>query len=896
MLVQVVTNPNTNAVQSAASRRGLPFRPDFYYRMTRAFNYDFNANAQCSVVDALATFGAEAKTAIPFLLVAGQGADANLRAHVAVAVQKIAPWRSDALAPLIKNLTEKDAQIRRQALWTLESLGANAAEALPMLVAITRNDPDLEVRKGAIDCISKIGQVNEDVIQAMNEILAGNNSSDAYAAYEVLAGFSERSKEAFVSLIKAMRTCPDRETRQQIKYHLQSAVSRNNTMLNKCVFGADPDARYEAMQLADQFGLDNSDSRMPLKMMLRDKNPEARILATNMLVQLDSTLYGRPVAELLIRGGDLNATNDQGLAALHVSAVSHQVAAITALLAAGANPNVKDNQGRTAVHLLLTEKWPWDGVVDTLSALVKGGASLSVPDNSGKTPLHYLAALGDRSPFIFMRGISNVFESTKMDIEARDNDGNTPLLIATKTGTTDVFSWLMKQGANFDSTNSAGESARLLIARNQSPLTRPLFARPIAQSAETDIFQAVHEGNVDAAARLIKADPQFANQTDQFQQTPLRAAVMQHQTNMIRFLETHGAKWDEGSAVLAGRTDVLKSIIQQTPSAVSTKVLDKGLAHIAAANGDVGMLKILIAANADLQAKDRWGLSPLGYALIKNYPDMQALLLQHGAQENIFDAVYADDLKTATVLLAQDKSLAASTAAEKISAVEIAAAAGHTNILKLLLKNGAPFNSAVQPSKPHPTHLPPFLTAGWNPVSLAAFYNQSDALALLIHAGAKVDQVDQWGFAPLHWAAIRGSTEAAALLLKHKADPNQATAQIPSQVDMPISLYYARDQQTPLGETPLHLAVLCGETNMVQLLLKSGADVNAVNDRLQSPLDLADGMPPMNSIELGMIQRGMLNVLEPLGADQTLRKQHQAIMDEQKVAAALLEAAGGKHL
>ena len=80
---------------------------------------------------------------------------------------------------------------------------------MPMLLATTRHDPDMEVRKGAMDCISKIGRVNDDVIQAMNENLAGNNSSVDNAAFGVLAAFSNRSKEAFVSLIKAMRNCPD---------------------------------------------------------------------------------------------------------------------------------------------------------------------------------------------------------------------------------------------------------------------------------------------------------------------------------------------------------------------------------------------------------------------------------------------------------------------------------------------------------------------------------------------------------------------------------------------------------------------------------------------------------------------------------------------------------------
>ena len=43
--------------------------------------------------------------------------------------------------------------------------------------------------------------------------------------------------------------------------------------------------------------------------------------------------------------------------------------------------------------------------------------------------------------------------------------------------------------------------------------------------AEFDLFQAIREGNVGAATRLLNADPQLVNLTNRYQITPLRAAV-----------------------------------------------------------------------------------------------------------------------------------------------------------------------------------------------------------------------------------------------------------------------------------------------------------------------------------------------------------------------------------
>jgi ankyrin repeat protein len=593
------------------------------------------------------------------------------------------------------------------------------------------------------------------------------------------------------------------------------------------------------------------------------------ILATS-----DSAFQSQASKALLDAGANPNLQDHQGRTPLLLIAGSQQAfteGIVHNLLDAGANPNLQDKHGRTPAHLFLSGSWPWSSARACLPELAKAKADFSIKDEQGKTPLHYLAALGEDSSLFFISGVDDIFVAAKVDFNARDNDGNTPLIIAAKTGTRDVFDWLAKHGASLDATNNQGETARLLAAHSNNS-----SAHFGPAGAETDIFQAAREGNMDAATRLLNADPLLVNHTNQFQQTPLRVAVMQHQTNMIGFLETHGAKWDEVSAVMAGRANALQKILAQTTSAISSTVSGKGLAHIAAANGDVQSLKILIAANCDLQAQDSWGLSPLGYALIKKRADEIQLLLQHGAKENFFDAVYADDLKTSSTLLAQDKSLAKSQNKINASAVEIAAAAGYGDILKLLLKNGASVDAADSIYERNPLHL-------------AAFHNQTNNLEILIRAGADINLADRQGFTPLHWATMQDATEAAALLLKNKADPNSHIAQ---PVSAPGPGFMMGLGLSVVGDTPLHLAAWAGRTNVIQLLLKSKADVNAMNVRSQTPLDLTS-MPPI--LFFTMQQRDMVDLIEPLRVRQTPTNPFLAGRETQQVAAALINAAGGKH-
>lgn len=616
--------------------------------------------------------------------------------------------------------------------------------------------------------------------------------------------------------------------------------------------------------------------------MLLDAQADANAQDTNgytplHLLALSKADYGRSEAAhmLLAAGAKPDVPDNQGETPLLLTVTSSTATfeisgLIKALLDAGADPNTKDKHGRAPAHLLLLKEWPWHGAGDGIAALAKAGGNLSAKDNQGKTPLHYLASLGNKKPLFFMRGVDQVFKDAKVDFQSPDRDGDTPAIIAAKSGTQDVFDWLVKQGADLDATNNRGETARLVMAHKMDSLAR--FG---PGNAETDIHQAAREGNVDAASRLLKADPLLVNQTNQYQQTPLRVAVMQHQTNMVAFLESHGAKWDAGSAVMAGRADVLEKILQQDSSAVRMRVSGKNLLHVAVANGDLNMVQLLVSAHCDVNAKDDWGVSPLGCALLKNAEGIKELLMQRGAKENLFDAVYADDLKAASRLLEQDKSLASSSTDKHVSVVEVATATGRTNILKLLLKNGADLNGVRQ-----------------NPVRLAAFFNQPESLGLLIRAGVKLDTVDSYGFAPLHWAAIVGGTEVADLLLKHKADVNQEV----TEVDPRQGQIMGPERGAMRGDTPLHLAALCGQTNMVELLLKAGADVNAVNAMQLTPLDLASSMRPPSIFSIGRLQRGMLGIVEPLFTDnQKPRDQNQSEMSGRRFAASLIKAAGGKN-
>ena len=61
---------------------------------------------------------------------------------------------------------------------------------------------------------------------------------------------------------------------------------------------------------------------------------------------------------------------------------------------------------------------------------------------------------------------------------------------------------------------------------------------------------------------------------------------------------------------------------------------------------------------------------------------------------------------------------------------------------------------------------------GWSPLHRAAMYNHVEAINALLKGGANVNQLDKNQFSPLWWAARKNHREAVRALLDAGADPH----------------------------------------------------------------------------------------------------------------------------
>jgi len=139
------------------------------------------------------------------------------------------------------------------------------------------------------------------------------------------------------------------------------------------------------------------------------------------------------------------------------------------------------------------------------------------------------------------------------------------------------------------------------------------------------------------------------------------------------------------------------------------------------------------------------------------------------------------------------------------------------------------------------------------PLHWAAINNKAEACTYLIEQGAEVNAVGGTLQAtPLHWAARNGLVHVMDLLIQHGANPRLLDVQGYSSLHTVThsSNYWALlyllcrpkmaiDEPDRAGHTPLHWAAYQRDDVSMRILLKLGADSNAVDHEGRTPLHWA---------------------------------------------------------
>lgn len=153
--------------------------------------------------------------------------------------------------------------------------------------------------------------------------------------------------------------------------------------------------------------------------------------------------HDEKVIKILIdNGARVNIKGTKGVTvgdtALHLASAFNRVNICKVLLEYGADINAQTNQGKTPLHVLsanAAEKFFFD-------LFMKHGANIDLCDDNKLSTLHYaLFGRGDISTLKILLDIG-------ANINAKDNDGMTPLYIAVAKNNLEAVQFLLSQGAD----------------------------------------------------------------------------------------------------------------------------------------------------------------------------------------------------------------------------------------------------------------------------------------------------------------------------------------------------------------------------------------------------------------------------------------------------------------
>jgi uncharacterized protein len=350
-----------------------------------------------------------------------------------------------------------------------------------------------------------------------------------------------------------------------------------------------------------------------------------------------------------------------------------------------------------------------------------------------------------------------------------------------------------------------------------------------SDDGSTALLWAAHWNDVETARLLIHGGAD-ANVANDFRVTPLSAACTNGSAALVELLLKAGANPNTRIATgetpimtcaSSGSTDAVRMLIARGADVNAKEPSQSQTALMwAAAERHPNVLRTLVDAGADLQARTKKGFTALHFAAREGDLESTQLLLDAGVNVNIRSQPEASEAGRGRA----ENPRGAGTG----------------------VGGGGPRGPAYQAT----------LSAGSTPLLVATVRGQVPLALFLLEHGADPNIADA-GFTPLHWAAgtweggvsnpVYGFSDPMSgipkrqdklqlvkALLAHGANPNGRMTRRPPG--------FTGGYEDAPGATPFLLASAAADLEMMTLLLSAGADPSLVTDTKATPVMAASGL------------------------------------------------------
>ena len=421
-----------------------------------------------------------------------------------------------------------------------------------------------------------------------------------------------------------------------------------------------------------------------------------------------------------------------------------------------------------------------------------------------------------------------------------------PLHMAAAQGDCELVELLLEHGASVDVRDLGGNTPLHHAVEHHQPVAT--------------LSQFVAANGVKSVCDVLLENKADVNADDGSGRTPLYRAVSRVLLDIVRkMLEVYGGNPNIGLpmlplAFLVHNMELVHMLLKHgaNPNKRSESLKPRTLLHMAVSDSE--RVELLLKHGASIDAKDSAGNTALHHAVDLRNLRVCEILLENKADINAVNYSGQTPLCTAASRgrLDVDRNMLQKYGGNPRSPLSAECRTPNVEIVDMLLKHGADLNVS---SRGRDSDLPLLVAAG---------NNNSEVAELLLRRGANIDVTDSDGNTALHRAIKSGfrssrySQEVAAsnnsksvinVLLEKKANVNIANGS---------------------GQTPLSAACHAQNVEIVDMLLKRGADPNLrafcdVSSEHEFPLLVAANNDESKVVELLLKHGANINVTDKKG-------------------------------
>ena len=529
---------------------------------------------------------------------------------------------------------------------------------------------------------------------------------------------------------------------------------------------------------------------------------------SSLLAAILANCTNETLKDIIAYKADLGAQNKTGRTALLAACCYRQQEAVQILLKAGSNPNITDKHGNTCLIATVY----YNGSRKVIRSLIKHGANVNAIVKYNQTALmiachkkyadfiHVLLKAGSDTNIVdedswtcLMYAVNShcsneilqAITDHGVDVNAKDKDNQTALMIACGIRHVDAIHVLLKAGSDTNIVDKNIWTCLMSVVESQ---------------CSNEVLQAIIDHGADA------------NATDKNNRTALMIACQKKHVDAIHVLLKAGS--DTNIVHKDGDTCLMVAVADNCSDEVLQALIDHGV-NVNAQNSlnctalmtacddkHADAIHVLLKAGADANIVHKSGLTCLMAAVSSHcINEVLQAIIDHGANVNATDQTN----RTALMKACQEK---------------------HVDSIHVLLKAGADTNIA---------HMD-----GWTCLMCAVDSHCSyEMLQEIIDHGADVNVTNKYNRTALMIACERRHEDAIHVLLKAGSDTNiahtfgrtclmVAVANNCSDEVLQAIIDHGADVNATNRNNHTALMLACGKrhANAIHVLLNAGSDTN----------------------------------------------------------------------